>query len=268
MGPWLRLSVLVCCALAAGCARQPRAASVSPSRLTAWARSLHPFLPPPLVLSKPQTLFHEPFNVLDESRWREVEVKGRTAYDIVDLDGLRTLKGHSQGGASVILWPGRFDPRQYPWISWRWRIDQPVSGEDLTRKEGSDASARIYVYFDTAGLPWQKRSVDYVWSTAQPLETVLTSPFSKSSKIIVADTGPQPLGTWRAVARNILEDYQRCFGEDPPNVSAIGIMVDADNTHSEAVAYFDDLMITREAPPLPPDAATASQPAPASETRL
>ncbi len=215
------------------------------------SRVISPLLP----TVKPPTLFAEPFDGLEPARWKEVEVKGRTAYTIEELDGSRVLKAHSQAGASILLSPFRFTPRDYPWLSWRWRVDRLIEGEALERKEGSDAAARIYVYFDTPGLPWQKRNIDYVWSAVLPAETIVSSAFSSSSKILVVESGPKDVGQWRSVSRNIPEDYRRCFGKDAPDVVAIGIMTDTDSTQSEATAFFDDLMITRQ-PPTPTVAPT------------
>lgn len=232
-GLWTILWV-ICCVLASGCARQ--------------AVTL-PLVSQLLAPPKPLTLFAEPFHQLDPAHWREVEVKGQTHYTIEELGGSRSLKAHSRAGASILLKPFRFDPDTYEWLSWRWRVDRLVEGEDLTRKDGSDCAARVYVYFDTEGLPWQKRSLDYVWSASLPVETILSSAFSKHSKIIVVESGPEHLGQWRQASRNIEEDYERCFGDDPPEVVAIGLMTDTDNTRSEAVAYFDDVTVSRKPRP-------------------
>jgi hypothetical protein len=61
----------------------------------------------------------------------------------------------------------------------------------------------------------------------------------------VATSGRDGLGAWQAVERNIPEDYRTCFGddEDPPDVIAIGLMTDTDNTKGEALAYFDAIRI-------------------------
>jgi len=225
-----------CCVIGAGCARQPLAI---------------PLVSPLLPAHKPFTLLLEPFQELDPQRWKEVEVKGQTHYSVEELDGARSLKAHSRAGASILLLPSRFDPDEYEWLSWRWRVDQFVDGEDLTHKDGSDAAARVYVYFDTTGLPWEKRSLDYVWSANLPVGTIMSSAYSRHSKIIVVESGSEYLGTWRMVSRDIEEDYKRCFGEDPSDVVAVGLMVDTDNTRSEAIAYFDDVMITRGKPPAP-----------------
>lgn len=195
-----------------------------------------------------QTLFIEPFEELDPKRWREIKLNGHTQYVINGEGEARYLKAHSQAAASILVTSVQFDPDAYEWLSWRWRVEALIPGEDLARKDASDAVARVYVYFDTPGLPWQKRSIDYVWSSTLPAGTVLESPYGGHPKIIVAESGPAHLGMWRHVVRNIEEDYKRCYGGRPPLVVAIGIMTDADNTQTEAMAFYDDIMITRERP--------------------
>lgn len=202
----------------------------------------------PLPFPLRSHLFFESFDRLDSERWREVAIHGHTRYGIEQLDGLSSLQALSQSGASILVTPLHVDPTRHPWISWRWRVDRLVQGEDLSLKKGSDASARVYVYFESSGLPWQKRNIDYVWSATLPVDTVLESPYSKSSKILVVESGSERLGSWQTVKRNVLEDYRRCFEGDPPHVVAIGLMTDTDSTQTEALAYYDDLTITHEPP--------------------
>ena len=245
LGPW-RIVGLTGALLVAGCARhaQPAARAVS-----IVAPVVSPVLAPLFPDRSPLAVFLESFDLLDPARWREVEVNGRTDYSIAEIGDGRSLKAHSHAGASVLLGLLRFDADTYEWLSWRWRVDQFVNGEDLSSKQGSDASARVYVYFDTPGFPWQKRNIDYVWSATLPRETLLSSAYSGASRIIVAESGVEQGGTWRTVTRNIKDDYRRCFSEEPPDVVAVGLMSDTDSTQTEAIAYFDDVLITREPPP-------------------
>ena len=203
-----------------------------------------------LPFAIPPVLWTELFDTVDAGRWRNVEVDGHTRYEAVTLDGRKCLKADSQAGASILLTEARFDPEQYEWLSWAWRVDQLNEAEDLTTKDGSDAAARVYVYFDTGGLPWQKRNLDYVWSAHLPVDTVLTSAYSDNSKMIVVESGAEHLGQWRTVERNLEDDYERVFGKAKklPKVAAIGIMTDTDNTKANALAYYDDLAITNERP--------------------
>lgn len=179
-------------------------------------------------------------------------MEGHAEFSVVDLEGERVLRAASRDTGSILLAALKFDPEDHEWISWRWRVDTFVEGENLKTKRGSDAPARVYVYFDTPGLPWQRRNIDYVWSDTLPVGTILPSAFSKASMIVVVESGRKHQGQWRRVARDLEADYKACFGEDPPEALAVGIMVDSDNTDSASLAYFDDLVISGRRPDVSP----------------
>ncbi len=223
--------VLACFVLICGCSTRQLSIPVMP-----------PFISPP----EPSIAWHESFNTLDPTQWREVSVHEQTLYQVVELDGRRCVKAQSHAGASILLHAIRFKPKRYPWFSWEWRVDRFVDGEALERKDGSDAAARVYVYFDTKGLPWQKKNLDYVWSAVLPVGTMMSSAYRSESKILVVESGAQTRGQWRRVERNLVDDYARAFGNNNlPDVVAIGVMTDADNTRGEALAYFDELRVHR-----------------------
>ena len=205
-----------------------------------------PVMPPFISPPHPAIIWQESFDAPDLTQWREVSVHDKTHYHIVELDGRRCLKAESHAGASILLHAVDIDPEDHPWISWEWRVDRLVEGEALERKDGSDAAARVYVYFETKGLPWQKKNLDYLWSAVLPVGTMMSSAYRSDSKILVVESGSQSLGQWRSVERNLMDDYARLFGDDdPPDIVAIGLMTDADNTQGEALAYFDELRVSR-----------------------
>lgn len=229
----LRRSMLACglLVLASGC---------SSRRVTV------PLMPPLIPQAMPAVVWEERFDELNPNRWQMVEVRRRTDYSAAQLDGRACLRAYSRNGASILLTRLSVNPATGAWCSWDWRVDRFVEGEALERKTGSDASARVYVYFDVGGLPWQKRNIDYVWSASLPAGTVLESAFSSESKIIVVESGTSASGQWRTVERNLKADYEQCFGKGPlPRAIALGIMTDTDNTDGEALAYFDDLRVSR-----------------------
>jgi len=222
----------------------------------------------PPTASKSSSLWTESFESLSPHQWREVSLTGHTAYRAVELDGRHCLRAESHAAASILLHTVRFNPQTYPWISWSWRVDRMVDGEDLARSSGSDAPGRVYVYFNTWGLPWQKRSVDYVWSALLPVGRIVPSPFSPASKLLIADGGRAAVGQWRTVERNLVEDYTRCFGSRPPDVVAIGIMSDTDSTGHETLAYYSQLQISRNRPSLTTDRAAQAPVADAAPSTL
>ncbi len=239
-----RLAGRALCALLSG------GAALSPG---GCQRRPAPPAPPPALPSAAAeriVFWQEPFAELQATRWRHERVggTGMTQYASADLDGRPCLAARSEAGASILLTAVRYPAQTYPWLSWSWRVDDPVEAEALEQKEGSDAAARLYVYFETAGLPWQKHSLDYVWSLHLPTLTRMESAFSAKSKILVVESGRAALGRWGVVARNVLEDYRAAFGEEPPDVIAIALMTDTDNTGETALTYFDDLEVATMPP--------------------
>jgi hypothetical protein len=61
--------------------------------------------------------------------------------------------------------------------------------------------------------------------------------------MVAVESGDGKAGQWVTEERNIFEDYKRFFGEDPPQLGAVALMSDTDNTGDEAVAYFGDISL-------------------------
>ena len=61
--------------------------------------------------------------------------------------------------------------------------------------------------------------------------------------MIAVESGPEKTGQWLEEKRNVLEDFRRHFGEDPPKVGAIAIMTDTDNTGEKAIAWYGPISI-------------------------
>lgn len=60
-------------------------------------------------------------------------------------------------------------------------------------------------------------------------------------KVIVAASGREGFGRWVTVERDVVADYRRVFGKEPPaRPLSITIWSDSDNTKDYAVVDFDD----------------------------
>jgi hypothetical protein len=63
--------------------------------------------------------------------------------------------------------------------------------------------------------------------------------------MVVVESGPERLQQWVRVERNIVEDYRKAFGEEPPTISGVAIMTDTDNTGESVTAYYGDIRFRR-----------------------
>jgi hypothetical protein len=57
--------------------------------------------------------------------------------------------------------------------------------------------------------------------------------------------GPGDVGAWHEEEVNILEDYRRVYGEDPPPRAGLAIMNDSDGTGDGCVSYIDFIEVGR-----------------------
>ena len=91
----------------------------------------------------------------------------------------------------------------------------------------------------------------YIWENRAPREAVIDNRHTSRIKMIVAESGRDRLGQWQEVTRDIIEDYRRAFGEEPGQITAIGIMTDTDNTGDNVHAWYGDIAFRKgSAPPV------------------
>jgi hypothetical protein len=177
--------------------------------------------------------------------WVIKDFVGRTSYRVVkDADG-HSLRAESQAAASGLIYEVDYDPMEYPGLSWRWKIDDVIANGDARLKSGDDYPARVYVVFPHWFFP-KTRTLNYIWANRLPKGESLPSPYAQNSIMLALESGPGRRDAWVTVRRNIVEDFRRVFGEDPPPVGAIAIMTDADDTGGKALAWYDDIVIQRE----------------------
>ena len=196
--------------------------------------------------------------------WRPLtfpDIKAHTLYAAVpDPVHGQVVKATADKSASGLLRKVELDAHTYPILRWRWKADNLIAKGDVTRKEGDDYPARIYVSFayDPKRVSLFERAqygaarliygeypphagLNYIWDGKAPAGTLVANAYTARVKMIVVESGPSRLHEWLAYERNIVEDYRRAFGEEPPPVSGVAIMTDADNTGESAVAWYGDI---------------------------
>ena len=179
--------------------------------------------------------------------WTEKSFKGKTEYRIVEDGGQKVLQAKSRNTASGLVFDAEFDPQEYPLLSWRWKIDNVIAKGDSRIKEGDDYAARIYIVFSHWFFP-KTKTLNYIWANRMPKDSFQISTYTSNDMMIAVESGSDKVGQWISVRRNIVEDFRRAFGEDPPDVGAIAIMTDTDGTGEAAMAWYGDILVSRERP--------------------
>lgn len=132
-----------------------------------------------------------------------------------------------------------------PILTWKWKVEKLPEGGNERKDNYNDTAASIYVVFDFGHVLFKKvpKSIRYTWSSTLDTGAKVSKLFG-NQKIIVVESGPRQEGKWLTFQRNIVKDYKRLFGDDPPKTPlAILILSDGDSTKSRVIAGYDDIML-------------------------
>jgi len=203
---------------------------------------------------KAAILRHEPFGRKDEA----VYTRGTKE------DGSPIIIAESDNAISSVTTPINADPYTFQYLEWEWKIESVLETGDLTKKDGDDFTARVYVTFDfdSSDLSFRDRmryrvyraftsfeiplrSLNYIWANKADVGTVAESPFTDWVKYIAIQSGNENAGKWHIEKRNILDDYRAAFNEEPKNITGITIMTDSDNTGESTRAYFGKIKLSK-----------------------
>jgi hypothetical protein len=214
-------------------------------------------------------VIRENFTNLDN--WKPLcfdKSKKDTLYSASDENGITCLQAKSDGTSSAILYKKEFNVYQYPVVRWRWKVSNIYSKGDIGKKADNDAPARLYVMFkynpEKAGFftrlkySFAKKiygqyppryALCYVWANRSHKERIITSPGFGAIKYIILETGSGEAGKWRQERVNVLDDFRKAFGKEPPATAAISFMNDSDNTGGSSTAWLSSLEVMQKQAP-------------------
>lgn len=200
--------------------------------------------------------------------WQPITFKkidALTRYELVEDGGRIVLRADSVASASGLVKPLDIDPVAYPVLSWEWKVNRTIAKGDVTKKSGDDYAARIYITFAAppeklsfiqrtklaairmvSGKTPPTAALAYVWGNRASVGSIHPNPYTSRVQMIVVDSGADHLNQWRSAHRNVVEDFKRAFGTDPPRISGVAVMTDSDNTGESATAWYGDISFSRK----------------------
>jgi hypothetical protein len=165
---------------------------------------------------------------------------------LTTIDGETALKAVSRQSASGLIKKIRVDLEKYPYLNWRWRIENRLTGTfDEKQKPGDDYAARIYVVVSGGIAIWNTRALNYVWAKNSPKGDVWPNAFAGSNAMMTAlRSSDAPVSVWHSEKRNIREDFKTLFGKEVRFIDAVVLMSDTDNTQKEVTAHYGDIFFS------------------------
>ncbi len=145
--------------------------------------------------------------------WDMTEFTGRDpAIELTRVDGRLALRLRSEQNSFAVHRDLVLDVRQYSVLTWSWKVTRLPSGGDVREPGRDDQAAQVYVVFPRWPAPRTASDViGYVWDSRAPIGTL--------------------------------------FGAQPPRAGKVALMIDSNDTKSDAEALFGDLTFSR--PPSP-----------------
>jgi hypothetical protein len=194
-----------------------------------------------------------------------LRTKNPTQYRLVESDNRTVLHARAENASSGLMQQVSIDPLKQPWLHWQWKIDNLLKNADNTQRATEDSPVRIILGFDgdkdtlpfadqvlfetakvVTGHDFPYATLMYIWENKEPVGTVIRSTYSSRIKMMVVAQGQKGVGEWRDFARNIVEDYEKAFGEKPGKLIGVGVLTDTDNTGETVEAWYGDIRLLRE----------------------
>jgi hypothetical protein len=170
--------------------------------------------------------------------WEVKEKAGRADYSVVKEGNIHALRLRSEGTSFSLQKPVDVDPRQFPVVSWKWKVTKLPEGGDVRKASADDQAAQLFIGFANSNV------ISYIWDTNAPkglVEGTWLPPFL-DIKTIVVRSGKGDAGKWLTETRNAYADYHDLFGEEPPKIAGLRIQINSQHTDSSGESYFADVV--------------------------
>ncbi|MCR4295708.1 MAG: DUF3047 domain-containing protein [Elusimicrobia bacterium] len=165
--------------------------------------------------------------------------------------------------ASGLIYRHQGPVAEAPVLRWRWKIAGTLPKGDARRKAGDDYAARVYITFKyepaRVGLATRLKyaaakalrgehpphnAIAYVWANKLAAGEDAPNPYTSRVMMVAVRSGDDAAGEWRSEERDVLADYRRLFGAEPPPYAGIALMTDADDTGGSAEAWYANVTLS------------------------
>lgn len=211
----------------------------------------------------------QPFSTAStlEPEWQPLEfpnIDRTSEYQLVQDNGEQVVMASTDGGASGLIARIRVEPGDQLMLRWRWKVSSVYEDGDARSKDGDDYPARIYVAFefeaDKAGFFERAKrkaaealfgeelpgnALNYIWANRLEKGEIVPNPYTDTTMMLAVESGNEKAGQWLTAERNIVADYRKAFGAEPPALVGVAIMSDSDNTGESAKAWYGDVELLK-----------------------
>ena len=183
---------------------------------------------------------------INDDDWKSRNGDPNSVYKVTTEDQNLFLRADDKGNSVQLFRKKGWRLHDNPIFTWRWRVTEFPKGSN--EKGGlNDSAAGVYVVFPNRWFV--PESIKYVWSDVLPVGTVIQR--HDHFPMLVIRSGRADIGKWITEERNVYDDYKKLFdGRTPSDPVAFGMLTDANDTKSEAIADYDDFKAIEKMSPV------------------
>lgn len=194
--------------------------------------------------------------------------KRATQFSANRRHGRDSMKAQAQSSASMLRRKLRIEPEALGSVQFSWLVERVIPKANMALSHADDSPVRVVLVFEgdrskfsmrnamlsemahaISGEPLPYATLVYSWCVHCTVGEVIKSPRTDRIRTKVIEAGEQSLGAWKDYERDIKADFEVVFGEPPGALIAVGVMTDADNTDSDATAWYGPLKLHPTTPP-------------------
>lgn len=155
------------------------------------------------------------------------------------------LRSANEGSTISLDIKGKVNLKETPLLEWSWKATVLPKGGDSCKKAADDQAAQIFVVWPRFPTAVRSRIIGYVWDTTVPAGTICKSEKAGTVTYVIIRSGTGDLGKWLTERRNVVEDFQKIYGEAPDNPEALSIAIDSNDTSSTAESFIGTILFRR-----------------------
>jgi len=175
------------------------------------------------------------------------EIKNRIMPRIVETEGRKMLYVNAHDNGSILFKPVSLNPKEYPFLSWNWKVSNILPDSKEKEVGGDDYPAAVCIVYGKTflSIPYSYRILIYAYGNNLPVGERFENPCEARARMIIVQSGEKDAGRWLSYRVNHYKDYLQEFGQEPPKIIYVGIQTNADRTHGTVEAWFSDIFLNK-----------------------
>jgi hypothetical protein len=174
---------------------------------------------------------------------------GSPKYDftIVTDDGRKALHMKSVNEGSTVSKDikGKINLKDTPFLEWSWKVTVLPKGGDSCHKATDDQAGQVFLVWPRFPEAVRSQIIGYERDSTQPVGTICKSEKTGTVTYVVLRSGAAELGKWVTERRNVVDDFQKIYGNPPVDPAAVSIAIDSNDTSSTAESYMGPIFFKK-----------------------